>query len=117
MKYSAAVITISDKGARGERKDTSGPALCKMLGEADWEVEYTAIVPDDAEDIKAEIVKCADEKKISLIVTTGGTGFSPRDITPEATLAVIDRETRGIPEAMPPEDVYQEELPESENQV
>ena len=100
MKYSAAVITISDKGARGERKDTSGPALCKMLGEADWEVEYTAIVPDDAEDIKAEIVKCADEKKISLIVTTGGTGFSPRDITPEATLAVIERETRGIPEAM-----------------
>ena len=100
MKYSAAVITISDKGARGERKDTSGPALCKMLGEADWEVEYTAIVPDDVEDIKAEIVKCADEKKISLIVTTGGTGFSPRDITPEATLAVIERETRGIPEAM-----------------
>ena len=100
MKYTAAVITISDKGARGERKDTSGPALCKMLGEADWEVEYTAIVPDEAEDIKAEIVKCADEKKISLIVTTGGTGFSPRDCMPEATKDIIEREVPGIPEAM-----------------
>lgn len=100
MKYSAAVITISDKGAKGERKDTSGPALCNMLTEAEWEVVYTAIVPDEADAIKTELLKCTDEKKVALVLTTGGTGFSPRDITPEATLEVIERETRGIPEAM-----------------
>lgn len=100
MKYSAAVITISDKGAKGERKDTSGPALCKMLTESEWEVVYTAIVPDEADAIKTELLKCTDEKKVALVLTTGGTGFSPRDITPEATLEVIERETRGIPEAM-----------------
>ena len=100
MKYTAAVITISDKGARGERKDTSGPAVRDMLEEAGFEVVYTNIIPDEMEQIKAELIRCADEKKIGLVMTTGGTGFSPRDITPEATLAVIERETRGIPEAM-----------------
>ena len=100
MSYTAAVITISDKGFRGEREDTSGPALCAIAGEYGLDVVYRAIVPDEAEDIRRELVKCADELEISLILTTGGTGFSPRDITPEATKTVIERETPGIPEAM-----------------
>ena len=100
MKYTAAVITISDKGARGERVDTSGPALCALAQENGLEVVYQTIVPDEAEQIKAQLITCADERKIPLILTTGGTGFSPRDITPEATKAVLDREVPGIPEAM-----------------
>ena len=100
MKYTAAVITVSDKGARGERLDTSGPAVKAMLEEAGFEVVYTNIIPDDMEQIKAELIRCADDRQIALVLTTGGTGFSQRDITPEATLAVIEREARGIPEAM-----------------
>ena len=100
MKYTAAVITISDKGARGERRDTSGPAVKAMLEEAGFEVVYTNIIPDEKNQIEAELIRCADERKIALVMTTGGTGFSQRDVTPEATLAVIERETRGIPEAM-----------------
>ena len=100
MSYTAAVLTISDKGSRGERVDTSGPALVKMLEEAGYEVKYTTIIPDEREMIKDELIKCADELKIALILTTGGTGFSPRDITPEATFEVIEREVRGIPELM-----------------
>lgn len=100
MKYTAAVLTISDKGAIGERIDTSGPALCEMLKEAGYDVIYTIIIPDEKAMIQEELIKCADELKASLILTTGGTGFSPRDITPEATLAVIERETPGIPIAM-----------------
>ena len=100
MKYTAAVITVSDKCSRGEREDTSGPAVRRMLEEAGVEVCYTGLVPDESEQIQAELIKCADELKIGLVLTTGGTGFSQRDITPEATLAVVQRETRGIPEAM-----------------
>ena len=100
MKYTAAVITVSDKGYRGERVDTSGPAICAIARENGFEVVHTAIVPDEKDMIQAELIHCADELKISLVLTTGGTGFSPRDITPEATLAVVERETRGIPEAM-----------------
>ena len=100
MTYTAAVITISDKGSRGERVDTSGPALCTILKEAGWQVTYTSIIPDELEQIKAELIQCTDEKAVNLVLTTGGTGFSPRDVTPEATLAVVERETRGIPEAM-----------------
>lgn len=100
MSYQAAVITVSDKGYRGERVDTSGPAIRAMLEAEGLAVCYSSIVPDEAELIKAELVKCADELKIPLVLTTGGTGFSPRDITPEATLAVVERPTPGIPEAM-----------------
>ena len=100
MSYTAAVITVSDKGYRGERTDTSGPALCAMLKAQGLEVCYTAIVPDEADMIKAELIKCADELKVSLVLTTGGTGFSPRDITPEATMEIVERATPGIPEAM-----------------
>ena len=98
--YTAAVITISDKGYRGERVDTSGPNLVQILTDRDFDVTYTAIIPDDREMIKAELCKCADELGIALVLTTGGTGFSPRDITPEATMEVVERPTPGIPEAM-----------------
>lgn len=99
-RYTAAVITVSDKGSRGQRVDTSGPMLRKLLAANGYEVLYTAIVPDEYGQIRDEIIKCADQMHISLILTTGGTGFSPRDITPEATKAVIERETPGIPELM-----------------
>jgi len=100
MSYTAAVITVSDKGYRGEREDTSGPNLVAILKDRGFDVVYTAIVPDESEAIQAELTRCADEKKIALVLTTGGTGFSPRDITPEATLQVVERRTPGIPEAM-----------------
>ena len=100
MMYTAAVITVSDKGSRGERVDTSGPNLVGILKEKGFAVTYTQIIPDDREMIKAELIKCADEMNIALVLTTGGTGFSPRDITPEATMEVIERPTPGIPEAM-----------------
>ena len=98
--YTAAVITISDKGYLGQREDTSGPNLVRILTEKGFEVTYTTIIPDDREMIRNELVKCADELKIALVLTTGGTGFSPRDITPEAAMEVIERPTPGIPEAM-----------------
>lgn len=100
MGYTAAVITVSDKGYRGEREDTSGPNLCRILEETGYDVTHTAMVPDEATQIQQELIKCADELGIALVLTTGGTGFSPRDITPEATLAVVERPTPGIPEAM-----------------
>ena len=97
--YTAAVITISTKGAKGERVDTSGPNLVKILKENDYDVKYTSIVPDDKDIIKNELLKTSDEN-INLIITTGGTGFSKTDITPEATLLVVERLTPGIPEMM-----------------
>lgn len=100
MDYTAAVITVSDKGFAGERKDTSGPCIVKMLAGAGYKIAYTGLVPDDRAMIEAELVKCADEVKADLVLTTGGTGFSTRDVTPEATLAVVDRLAPGIPEAM-----------------
>ena len=100
MNYTAAVITVSDKGYRGQREDTSGPNLCRLLEERGYTVAYTAIVPDEKEMIRQELIKCADTLDIALILTTGGTGFSPRDITPEATMEVVERPTPGIPEAM-----------------
>ena len=99
-KCTAAVITVSDKGSRGERIDKSGPLLCSMLAEHDWEVVYTSMVPDEPDQIQAELIHCADELGVDLVLTTGGTGFAPRDNTPEATMAVVDRPTPGIPEAM-----------------
>lgn len=96
----AAVITISDKGSKGKRKDTSGPALVKILESDNWKVIYKNIIPDEIEIIKSELLKCSDDLKANLILTTGGTGFSHRDVTPEATLSVIEREVRGIPEVM-----------------
>lgn len=100
MKYTAAVITVSDMGSRGLRQDTSGPAVRAMLEEAEFSVAHTAILPDEMEQISAELRDCADRRRIDLIVTTGGTGLSPRDVTPEATRAVLEREIPAIPVAM-----------------
>ena len=100
MKYTAAVITVSDMGSRGLRQDTSGPAVRAMLEEAGFSVAHTAILPDEMEQISAELRDCADRRRIDLIVTTGGTGLSPRDMTPEATRAVLEREIPAIPVAM-----------------
>jgi len=98
--YTASVITVSDKCFEGEREDLSGPAVCRILDAAGYTVEYTATVPDEQDIIEQELIKCADELDIALIITTGGTGFSIRDVTPEATIAVCKRMTPGIPEAM-----------------
>ena len=100
MEYTAAVITVSDKGSVGQREDTSGPALVKLLTENGYTVVYTAMVPDEIGDIQRELLFCADEKRVCLVLTTGGTGFSRRDVTPEATEGVLEKRTPGIPEAM-----------------
>lgn len=100
MKNTAAVITVSDKASRGERVDTSGPMLCELLKKDGWDVLYTATVPDEEAEIKNALLHCTDTLRLALVLTTGGTGFSPRDITPEVTLSVVERETRGLPEAM-----------------
>ena len=96
----AAVITLSDKGSRGEREDKSGPLIVKMLAAAGYKVEETLLLPDEAAALKAQLIRLADGRQVNLILTTGGTGFSPRDITPEATCAVADRNAPGIAEAM-----------------
>lgn len=100
MSYSAAIITVSDLASKGARTDTSGPTVCAMLEQAGYTVIRTAVVPDEQDEIRAVLRSCADETHADLIVTTGGTGLSPRDVTPEATLAVIEREIRAIPVAM-----------------
>ena len=100
MAYQAAVITVSDKGSTGERVDTSGPAVRAMLEGAGYQVIHTAIVPDDKLQIGRELTRCADELGCDLVLTTGGTGLSPRDVTPEATRAVLHREIPAIPQAM-----------------
>jgi len=98
--YTAAVITVSDKGAAGKREDLGGPAVREMLEGAGYDVVHTVIIPDEQEIIEQELIECADGLDIALAVTTGGTGFSPRDVTPEATIAVCERMAPGIPEAM-----------------
>ena len=99
MKYRAVVITVSDKGSKGERVDTSGPGLAEMLKRS-YDVSGVVIVPDE-EDLIADTIKSQiDEKGVDLVVTTGGTGVGPRDVTPEATRAVIDKELPGFSEVM-----------------
>lgn len=96
----AAVITLSDKGSRGEREDKSGPLIVKMLAAAGYKVEETLLLPDEAAALKAQLIRLADGRQVNLILTTGGTGFAPRDITPEVTLSVAERNAPGIAEAM-----------------
>ena len=88
------------KGSRGEREDKSGPLIVEMLTAAGYQVEETMILPDEAKALKAQLIRLADGRQVNLILTTGGTGFAPRDITPEATYAVADRNAPGIAEAM-----------------
>ena len=99
-KFKTAVITLSDKGSRGEREDTSGPKIKEIMEEHDYEVVYMNILPDDQNIIEYELKKLSDFCQCDLILTTGGTGFSKRDCTPEATKNVIDKEVPGIAEAI-----------------
>lgn len=96
----AAILTISDKGHRGEREDRSGPALAAWLARHSVEVVAQRMLPDEAEIISSQLIGWAEAGNCDLILTTGGTGVSPRDVTPEATRAVLQREIPGIGEAM-----------------
>ena len=96
----AAVLTVSDAGARGEREDTAGPAVAALLREAGFEVGNVELVPDEEDQIAAWLEAMADEDAVDIAVTTGGTGLSPRDRTPEATLGVIEYDVPGIAEGM-----------------
>jgi len=104
MKHSNAftpnvgILTVSDRCAQGEKADESGPAIRRLIEAQEWHVRYTALVPDEKPQIIAELVHMADELKLDVVLTTGGTGFGPRDMTPEATLAVVNRVILGIPE-------------------
>ena len=98
--FSVGILTISDKGSRGEREDRSGPEIREMVASLPGRVEAYEIVPDEEDVIAAKLRDYADGKRLNLILTTGGTGLSPRDVTPEATRKVLDREVPGIPEAM-----------------
>lgn len=96
----AAILTISDKGSRGERKDGTGEVLRSLLEESSYKIVHYKIIPDEIDEIVEELIKASDELKVDLILTNGGTGFSKRDVTPEATLKVIHKQVPGIPEAM-----------------
>ena len=93
-----AVLTLSDKGSKGERADSSGPLIKDMLKSINAEVKFYDILPDEKELIKKKLIEYSE--KVDLILTTGGTGLSPRDVTPEATLDIIDKQVPGIAEAM-----------------
>ena len=99
MPITAAVITVSDKGARGERVDTAGPAVVEILSREGIEVRQTAIVPDERDEI-ADLLETLADGGEDLVVTTGGTGLAPRDVTPEATLDVVERQVPGMAEVM-----------------
>jgi molybdenum cofactor synthesis domain-containing protein len=94
------IITVSDRSSEGIREDSSGPALAAMLADAKIEVCKSLVIPDEKDQIKEAIKKYADVENFDLILTTGGTGVSPRDVTPDATLEVIDKQIPGMAEAM-----------------
>ncbi len=98
--FKTGILTMSDKGARGEREDKTGPAIQTILAGQGYTVEYYAMIPDDQSLIQTELIKLCDELQLDLILTNGGTGFSVRDVTPEATKQVVEREVPGIPEYM-----------------
>lgn len=98
--FTAAVITLSDKGSKGEREDKSGPAIQEMLEQEGYQVVETLLLPDGKEPLSAQLCRLADQRQVNVIFTTGGTGFSERDLTPEATIAVCDRMANGIADAI-----------------
>jgi len=98
--YRAGILTVSDRGARGEREDLSGKVIAEMLAGVSIEVAAYDIVPDEEDRIAAKILEFVDVRNLDLVITTGGTGVSPRDVTPEATRRVMDREIPGMAEAM-----------------
>jgi molybdopterin adenylyltransferase len=100
MTIRFGILTLSDRSARGERPDASGPALAELARTQNWSVIKQALLPDDESAIRAELMAWVDSGEVDVILTTGGTGFSPRDVTPEATRSVIQREAPGLAEAM-----------------
>ena len=100
QKYRVGIVTLSDKGFKGEREDLSGPKIKSLLPTEKYEVVSYCILPDDQKTIEKELCRLADEEQCALILTTGGTGFSKRDVTPEATQAVCDRMAMGIADAI-----------------
>ena len=100
MTLRFGILTASDRSARGERPDASGPALSRLIQEQGWSVNRQALLPDDQSAIRDLLASWADGGELDVILTTGGTGFAPRDVTPEATRLVIEREAPGLAEAM-----------------
>jgi len=98
--FTAGILTISDKGSRGERQDKSGEVIHEILSSMDVRIINYDIIPDEKELIVEKLVKWADEGDLDVVITTGGTGLTPRDVTPEATLSVVDRIVPGFAEAM-----------------
>ena len=94
------ILTLSDRSSRGERPDISGPGLAKLIEDAGWSVVRQSLLPDEESAVRSVLTSWADSDEMDVILTTGGTGFSPRDVTPEATRAVIEREAPGLAEAM-----------------
>jgi molybdenum cofactor synthesis domain-containing protein len=100
MTIRFGILTLSDRSSRGERADASGPALTRLILAENWSVAKQALLPDSESAIRDLLSEWADGGEVDIILTTGGTGFSPRDVTPEATRAVIDRDAPGLAEAM-----------------
>ena len=100
MTIRFGILTLSDRSATGERADASGPALADLIRAQGWSVTKQAILPDDESAIRAALIEWADSGAVDVILTSGGTGFAPRDITPEATRAIIEREAPGLAETM-----------------
>nr|WP_249028535.1 MogA/MoaB family molybdenum cofactor biosynthesis protein [Tannockella kyphosi] len=100
LPFRVAIITLSDKGSIGQRVDESGPAIKQEMEKQGYVVIEEMIIPDDQPTIEKELIRCSDELQVDLILTTGGTGFSKRDVTPEATLAIASRNAPGISEAI-----------------
>ncbi len=97
--FKTGILIMSDKGSRGEREDLSGPQIQSMLGD-DFSMDYYEIIPDEQELIQEKLVFLCDDLQLDLVLTSGGTGFSRRDVTPDATLAVVGKTVPGIPEAI-----------------
>lgn len=100
MTIRFGILTLSDRSSRGERADASGPALLELIQAQGWVVAKQSLLPDDESAIRERLMEWADSGDLDVLLTTGGTGFAPRDVTPEATRAVIDREAPGLAEAM-----------------
>ena len=100
MTIRFGILTLSDRSSRGERADSSGPVLARLLRAQGWSVAKQEILPDDESAIRDTLINWTDSGEMDVILTTGGTGFSPRDVTPEATRAVIERDAPGLAEAM-----------------
>jgi molybdopterin adenylyltransferase len=100
LQRTVAIVTVSDRSARGEREDISGQVLAERLAAEGYDINFKVVVPDEVEEISATLRELADDAGVALVVTTGGTGLAPRDVTPEATQAVLTRTIPGMAEAM-----------------